>query len=70
MLETGKGIDILTEIGGIRNVDAGLELLKSKMDDENAAKIDRVKNPDIILKIESNPHRSQKKFPMEKRPNF
>ncbi len=51
MLQKGKGVDIVTEIGGITNVEAGLALLKSKMDAENAAKIDRIKNPDVLLKI-------------------
>jgi len=51
MLQKGKGIDILSEVGCITSVEAGLELLKIKMDAENAAKIDRIKNPDILLKI-------------------
>ena len=51
MLETGKGIDILSEIGGITSTSAGLEFLKSKMDAENASKMDRIDNPDILLKI-------------------
>ncbi len=51
MLETGKGIDILSEIGGITSVEAGIEFIKSKMDGENAAKVDRIDNPDLLLKI-------------------
>jgi len=51
MLETGEGIDILSEIGGITDAAAGLDLIKSKMDGENAARIDRITNPDVILKI-------------------
>ena len=51
MLHTGKGIDILSEIGGITDAAAGLELIKSRMDAENAAKIDRITNPEVILKI-------------------
>ena len=51
MLQKGKGIDIVSEIGGITSVEAGLEFLKSKMDEENAAKIGRIKNPDVLLKV-------------------
>jgi len=51
MLQTGEGIDILIEIGGITDAAAGLDLIKSRMDGENAARIDRITNPDVILKI-------------------
>jgi phosphoenolpyruvate carboxykinase (GTP) len=51
MLQKGKGIDILSRIGCITSAEAGLELIKIKMDAENAAKIDRIKNQDILLKI-------------------
>jgi len=51
MLQTGEGIDILSEIGGITDAAAGLDLIKSRMDGENAARIDRITNPDVILKI-------------------
>jgi len=51
MLQTGEGIDILSEIGGITDAAAGLDLIKSKMDGEYAARIDRITNPDVILKI-------------------
>jgi len=51
MLQTGEGIDILSEIGGITDAAAGLDIIKSKMDGENAARIDRITNPDVILKI-------------------
>ena len=51
MLQTGEGIDILSEIGGITSVAAGLDFIKSKMDGENTAKLDRITNPDVLLKI-------------------
>jgi len=51
MLQTGEGIDILSEIGGITDAAAGLDLIKGKMDGENAARITRIANPDVILKI-------------------
>lgn len=51
MLQANEGIDILSEIGGITDAAAGLDLIKSKVDSENAAKIDRITNPDVLLKI-------------------
>jgi phosphoenolpyruvate carboxykinase (GTP) len=51
MLQAGEGIDILSEIGGITSVAAGLDFIRSKMDGENTAKLDRFTNPDVILKI-------------------
>jgi phosphoenolpyruvate carboxykinase (GTP) len=51
MLQAGEGIDILSEIGGITSVAAGLDFIRSKMDGENTAKLDRITNPDVILKI-------------------
>jgi len=51
MLQAGEGIDILSEIGGITSVAAGLDFIRSKMDGENTAKLDRITNPDVLLKI-------------------
>jgi len=51
MLQAGEGIDILSEIGGITSVATGLDFIRSKMDGENTAKLDRITNPGVILKI-------------------
>ncbi len=51
MLELKKGIDILSEIGGIKSAEAADALFKEKMDDANYAKIQKIKNPEVRMKI-------------------
>ena len=51
MLELKKGEDILAKLGGIDNASVALELIKSKMDADNLAKLDKIKNEEALIKI-------------------
>ncbi|MBW1897929.1 MAG: phosphoenolpyruvate carboxykinase, partial [Deltaproteobacteria bacterium] len=51
MLERKKGIDIVSEIGGIKTTEQAMELFAGKMDPENLEKIRRITNAEAILKI-------------------
>ncbi|HMB01188.1 MAG TPA: phosphoenolpyruvate carboxykinase (GTP) [Spirochaetota bacterium] len=51
MLELKKGIDILTEIGGIKDIAAARELITSRLDQESRDKLARIKNEEALLKI-------------------
>jgi phosphoenolpyruvate carboxykinase (GTP) len=51
MLELKKGIDILSEIGGVKSAEAADALFREKMDDANYAKIQKIKNPEVRKKI-------------------
>ena len=51
MLELNKGIDILTDIGGVKGEDQVDRVLREAMDDAEFAKIQKIKNPQARLKI-------------------
>jgi phosphoenolpyruvate carboxykinase (GTP) len=51
MLELKKGVDILTEIGGIKSASDAEALIKQKLDGENLAKLAKIRNSDVLLKI-------------------
>ena len=51
MLELRKGIDILTEIGGIHSLDEAQALFQQKLDAENQAKLAKIKNEEALLTI-------------------
>jgi phosphoenolpyruvate carboxykinase (GTP) len=51
MLELKKGIDILSEIGGVKSAEQADALFKDKMDEANYAKMQKIKNPEVRLKI-------------------
>ncbi len=51
MLELKKGVDILSEIGGVKSAEAADALFKEKMDDVNYAKIQKIQNPEVRMKI-------------------
>ncbi len=51
MLELNKGIDILTDIGGVKGVAEVDRVLRESMDDTEFAKIQKIKNPTARLKI-------------------
>ena len=51
MLELKKGIDILTEIGGINTLDEAKSLFRVRCDQENVAKLSRITNEEALLKI-------------------
>ncbi len=51
MFTIKKGLDIVSEIGGITNVDAALKLFESKTDAANLEKIRRIKNAEVLIRI-------------------
>ncbi len=51
MLELGKGVDILAEIGGISTMDAAKALFERKCDRENLIKLERISSEQALLKI-------------------
>ena len=51
MLELNKGVDILTEIGGINTLDEAKALFEARCDPENAAKLAKITNEQALLKI-------------------
>ena len=51
MLELNKGVDILTDIGGVKGDDQVDRVLREAMDDTEFAKIQKIKNPQARLKI-------------------
>ncbi|MCJ7830868.1 MAG: phosphoenolpyruvate carboxykinase domain-containing protein, partial [Desulfobacterales bacterium] len=51
MLIRNKGIDIAAEIGGVTSIENAHRLFEKKMDAANLAKIQRIQNPQVLLKI-------------------
>ncbi|MCF7927929.1 MAG: phosphoenolpyruvate carboxykinase (GTP) [Spirochaetales bacterium] len=51
MLELRKGTDILSGIGGVKNIEEARKLFKESIDAENLKKLDRVENEEALLKI-------------------
>ena len=51
MLELRKGVDILSEIGGVKSLDEAKNIFRETMNPENLAKIDKIKNEEALLKI-------------------
>ncbi|MGD8413678.1 MAG: phosphoenolpyruvate carboxykinase domain-containing protein, partial [Candidatus Latescibacterota bacterium] len=51
MLELKKGTDILSKIGGVKTEDEANAIFKDKMDEANLAKLEKIKNPEVRLKI-------------------
>ena len=51
MLEKKRGIDIVTEIGGITTYEAAIKLFKDKLDKENLSRIQKIKHSEVVLKI-------------------
>lgn len=51
MLKMNKGVDILSDIGGVKSQEEATALFREKMDDADFAKIEKIKNPDARLKI-------------------
>ena len=46
-----KCIDIITELGGIKDIDTAQQVFKVKMDAQNLGKLNRIQNPDVLKKI-------------------
>jgi phosphoenolpyruvate carboxykinase (GTP) len=51
MLELKKGVDILTETGGIKSIDEARKIFEGKLDAENLAKLNKIKTEEALLKI-------------------
>ena len=51
MFELKKGIDILNDIGGVKDAEAVEKVFRNSMDNNNFQKIQRIKNEDARLKI-------------------
>ena len=51
MLNLKQGVDILSEVGGIKSIDEARTIIKEKLDDVNLAKLDKIKTEDAIIKI-------------------
>jgi phosphoenolpyruvate carboxykinase (GTP) len=51
MLKRNEGIDIVQEIGGIETAEAAKKVLEDKLDEKHLARIERIKNSDVLLKI-------------------
>ncbi|MBU0516896.1 MAG: phosphoenolpyruvate carboxykinase (GTP) [Proteobacteria bacterium] len=51
MLERKKGIDIVTEIGGIGSIEVAMTLFESKLDEIQFARIKAIRTEEVLLKI-------------------
>jgi phosphoenolpyruvate carboxykinase (GTP) len=51
MLELRKGVDILTEVGGIRSIGEAHKVFEAALDDGNRAKLRTIKNHDALVRI-------------------
>ena len=51
MLEFKKGIDILSEMGGIKSLSEAKAFFEKKCDHENLIKMNRINNEEVLLKI-------------------
>ncbi len=51
MLKMREGIDILSDVGGIHNLETAKSVFKLNMDASNLAKLDKISNADALLKI-------------------
>ena len=51
MLELRKGVDILTEVGGVKSLDAAQALFEARLDAENQGKLAKIKNEEALLTI-------------------
>ena len=51
MLQKNKGIDIIVEIGGLKEYQTAAKYLESVLTDEHLARIQKIKNTEVIIKI-------------------
>jgi len=51
MLELKKGEDILAVVGGIKSIEEARQVFNDNLDDENKAKLDKIKNEEALLKV-------------------
>ncbi len=50
-IEYKQGVDIVSDLGGIKTLDEAKELINSKCDDDNRAKIATIKHEEALIKI-------------------
>jgi phosphoenolpyruvate carboxykinase (GTP) len=51
MLQKKKGVDILQEIGGIKDAQSALNFLEETLEAEHFSRIQKITHPDVLLKI-------------------
>ena len=51
MMKRREGIDVVVEIGGIKTPEAAMRLFEEKLDTEHFSRLQRVKHPEVKLKI-------------------
>ena len=51
MLEKKKGIDIVTEIGGLTTFEAANKLFENKLDPTNLSRIQKITHSEVVIKI-------------------
>ena len=51
MMKKKEGVDIVVEIGGIKSTEAVARLFEEKLDSEHFSRLQRVKSPEVKLKI-------------------
>ncbi|WP_321990851.1 phosphoenolpyruvate carboxykinase (GTP) [Marispirochaeta aestuarii] len=51
MLEMKKGVDILSDVGGLKTIDEARKVFEANLDSANLAKISKIKNEEALLKI-------------------
>ncbi|MBW2252694.1 MAG: hypothetical protein JRF60_19250, partial [Deltaproteobacteria bacterium] len=51
MLEMKKGIDIVSEIGGIFTHEEAMQLFEKELDETNLSKIKQIKHTEVLLKV-------------------
>ena len=49
MLQKNKGIDIMVEIGGLKEYQAAADYIESVLTAEHLARIQKIKNTDVII---------------------
>ncbi len=51
MLELKKGVDILTEVGGIKSIDDARKLFQEQLDRKHLGRLGKIQNEEALLKI-------------------
>ena len=51
MVELKKGVDILSEVGGIRTISEARKLFALRLDGSNKAKLERIRNEEALLRV-------------------
>jgi len=51
MLEKKKGIDIVTEIGGITTFEAASKLFENRLDPTSLSRIQKITHSEVVIKI-------------------